>query len=637
MSKRIAMISEHASPLGALGGVDSGGQNVYVAQVAKYLAQIGFEVDVFTRRDDPRLPEIVPCEPGVRVIHVPAGPPEQVRKESLLQYMSQFTDYVLSFCRRENPFDLIHANFFMSGLVGADLKRALGIPLAVTFHALGHIRRQHHGKADGFPEERIAIEQRVMREADCIIAECPQDKADQIELYGADPKRICIIPCGFDPEELWPLDRLACRQRLMLDPNELLILQLGRMVPRKGVDNAIEALARLHHKHGVQARLLVVGGESAQPDPITTPEIGRLQQVAAAEDIADWVTFVGRRGRYDLKYLYSAVDIFVTTPWYEPFGITPLEAMACGTPVVGSDVGGIKFSVEHGETGLLVPPRDPDALAESLATLGKDKELRERMGAQAIRRANNHFTWPKVAASIGDEFERLLTGKQKHVKRLPRTTRSIQRRSKAPSSRSLSRAVFCDKDGTLIPDIPYNVNTKLIRLCPGVASGLWRLQQAGFRLIVVSNQSGVAQGRFQLSDLEAVETRLTELLAENGITLHGFYCCPHDVRGSVSPFNRRCDCRKPEPGLLVRAAKGHGIVLDESWMIGDILNDVEAGRRAGCRTVLIDNGNETKWNFSPQRLPDYFARDFAEATRMILRSAGVGASLENTSVAGGAR
>src|SRR4029079_12413484 len=136
---------------------------------------------------------------------------------------------------------------------------------------------------------------------------------------------------------------------------------------------------------------------------------------------------------------------------------------------------------------------------------------------------------------------------------------------------------------------------------------------------------------------EAVEARLTELLAENGITLHGFYCCSHDVRGSVPPFNRRCDCRKPEPGLLVRAAQEHGVVLDDSWMIGDILNDVEAGRRAGCRTVLIDNGNETKWNFSPQRLPDYFARDFAEATRMILRSAGIGASLENTSVAGGAR
>ncbi len=401
----IALISEHASPLALLGGVDSGGQNVYVAQVARHLARLGHRVDVFTRRDDEHLPEVLEWEPGVRVIHVPAGPAVVVPKEQLLGYMPAFTEWMHTWiCEAHTVYNLIHANFWMSALVAAELKQQTGLPFAVTFHALGKVRRQHQGANDGFPDARFAIEERAVREADLLIAEAPQDEADLVALYAADPARIRLVPCGFDPDEFAPQDKISARQKLGLPTDERIVLQLGRMVPRKGVENVVRGVARLRHAHGIAARLVIVGGESEAPDPVFTPEIGRLQTIAAAENIAESVTFVGRRGRRALADYYAAADLFVSTPWYEPFGITPLEAMACATPVVGSRVGGIQYTVVDGETGYLVPPKDADALGERLAQLFREPALIERFGQQGLARVHQHFTWEKVAASLADAF-----------------------------------------------------------------------------------------------------------------------------------------------------------------------------------------------------------------------------------------
>lgn len=416
------MISEHASPLAGPGSVDSGGQNVYVAQVARHLSQAGYWVDVFTRRDRPDLPEVLEWENGVRIVHVPAGPARFVRKEELLQYMPAFTDFMVDFFQHqtlpargaaaaqfvEPPYDLIHANFWMSGLVAADLKRRLGLPFVITFHALGRVRRIHQGRADGFPSERFEIEDRIVAEADAILAECPQDEEDLIHLYNASPEQITIIPCGFDPAELWPVDRAAARQMLRLPGREFLILQLGRMVPRKGVDTVVEALALLQREQGIQASLVIAGGETEKPDPASTPEIARLQTLAAELGVAERVHFVGRSNRQTLKNYYSASDVFVSTPWYEPFGITPVEAMACGVPVIGSNVGGIRYTVRHAETGFLVPPRDAETLARRLAQLARNPELRTCMGQQAIQRANELFTWQKVANKVAELYERVL-------------------------------------------------------------------------------------------------------------------------------------------------------------------------------------------------------------------------------------
>lgn len=397
----IAIISEHASPISSLGGKDAGGQNVYVAQLASHLCRLGHTIEVFTRRDDPDIPIVQDVAEGFRLINVPAGPAFPIPKEKLLPYMKEFTQFTLQYFKgRSKPFDIIHSNFWMSGLVATEIKRALKIPFMITFHALGRVRRIHQGKTDGFPDERFQIEERIVKEADGIIAECPQDYHDLLTHYRASRSVIHIVPCGFDAEEMHPIPKKYARKLLGLNADEEIILHLGRMVPRKGADNVIKGFAQ-YVKHAKKpGRLLIVGGETETPDPVLTPEIGRLMKVAADEGVEKIVTFTGSKGRSMLKTYYSAADVFVTTPWYEPFGITPIESMACGTPVIGSSVGGIKFTVKHDETGLLVPPNDPIELKQALLKIMSDEELRAKFGENSIHRANQLFTWELMARQI---------------------------------------------------------------------------------------------------------------------------------------------------------------------------------------------------------------------------------------------
>jgi len=407
LMRRIGIISCHASPLAPLGGVDSGGQNVYVGHIAKELSRLGYAVDVFTRRDDPEEPEVVPHD-GVHVIHVPAGPAEHLRKEDLLPHMKEFSDCIAAYCKQHGPYDLFHANFFLSGLAAVALKKQFGTPFVITFHALGVIRRLHQQNADEFPEERVSLEQQIIRAADLTIAECPQDFEDLLNYYSAQPSLLRIIPCGFDPDEIRPMDRRKARSLLGLDPNERVILQLGRMVPRKGVETVIRGFARMIRKFKGRARLLVVGGESGRPDPALTPEIGRLMAIARQEGIEKLVSFCGSCKRSMISVYQSAADIFVSTPWYEPFGITPIEAMASGVPVIGSNVGGIKFTVVDGKTGYLVPPHNPEALAERMAFLLQHPELMRSMGQEGLRRVHDGFTWKTISRELARLYEDVL-------------------------------------------------------------------------------------------------------------------------------------------------------------------------------------------------------------------------------------
>jgi phosphoheptose isomerase len=406
--KKVAFISEHASPLASLGGVDSGGQNVYVAELARNLITLGYKVDIYTRWDNSNLPQIIDWIPGVRVIHMKAGPVEIMEKEKLLPFIPEFTSNMLSFIAKESEdYGLVHANFFMSAMVAIEIKRAYNVPFVVTFHALGMIRKIHQGHEDKFPAERIDIEKQIVREADFIIAECPQDREDLIKYYDAPADRITLIPCGFNPNEFYPLDKLLARLVLNLDQSEFIILQLGRLVPRKGVDNVIRAIGKIK-RTAASVRLVVVGGESDRFDAENNPEIARLRSIAEAEGVSEMVTFAGRKNRDVLKYYYASADLFVTTPWYEPFGITPLEAMACGTPVIGSNVGGIKYSVEDGRTGFLVPPNDPDALALKVFELMNDQVLLKKIKKHAITRVNTLFTWQKISETLAGLYDRIL-------------------------------------------------------------------------------------------------------------------------------------------------------------------------------------------------------------------------------------
>jgi glycosyltransferase involved in cell wall biosynthesis len=409
--KSIAFISDHASPLADLGGVDTGGQNVYVGQLCRFLVNQGYVIDIYTRWDNIEMQQIVNWLPGVRVIHVKAGPVKLMPKEELLPFMPEFRENMLAFMRQENRnYELIHAHFFMSALVAAGIKQLLGIPYTVTFHALGAIRQIHQGNNDKFPPDRIQIEKEVALLADQVIAECPQDRDDLMNYYNVPACKICIIPCGFSDEEFYPIEKHAARDMLKFKRDEPIVLQLGRMVPRKGVDNVVKAVAKLK-ANGKKIKLVIVGGESEEPNPANSPELARLQGIAQKHDVLDHIHFVGRKGRDELKYYYSAADIFITTPWYEPFGITPLEAMACGTPVIGANVGGIKYSVIDGETGALVSPENPGELADKVNELIFDKDRLLQLGQNAVNRVNRYFTWANVAEKVSRVYENIMNQK----------------------------------------------------------------------------------------------------------------------------------------------------------------------------------------------------------------------------------
>lgn len=399
MKKRIALISDHASPLAEPGGVDSGGQNIYVSQLATILADRGHQVDVFTRRTNSG--DALVAERGYRVIHIPAGPPRPVPKEELLQWMPAFGSEAIAFMREQDcVYDIVHAHFWMSGLVAERIRRELGIPYVITFHALGAIRRSHQGSADTFPAERLIVERQLVRRADRIVATCPSELEELTTLYEADPQKIRVIPCGFDPEEMQATKRHEARARLGWAGNEFVVLHVGRIVPRKGIDNLIRGYARWWKASGAKSRLVIAGGETRNPDLARHPEFRRLAEIAKEEGCRYQVAFLGQRSRRELPDLYSAADLFITTPLYEPFGITPLEAMACGTPVIASSVGGLKFSVIDGKTGSLVPPAQPSELATRIDELYRNHALRRDYARQGRARAYECFPWSLLIPQI---------------------------------------------------------------------------------------------------------------------------------------------------------------------------------------------------------------------------------------------
>jgi D-inositol-3-phosphate glycosyltransferase len=423
---KIAIISDHASPLAAPGSIDCGGQNVYVAHLACQLARLGCAVDIFTRRDSPGQALLTHWQRNVRVIHVPAGPASFVSKEDMLPHMAQFARFAVGFARDQRPgYDIVHANFFMSGQVARELRRALGIPYVVTFHALGMVRRMAQRGADGFPDERVAIERALMRDADRVIAECRQDQQDMVRLYGARRANIDIVPCGFDPLTLWPV-RERARARLGLPEDDFVVLQLGRMVPRKGIDTVIEGVAELAARHGVRARLLVVGGAAPPGGGHDTPELRSLMALTDRLGLGRQVTFTGPKPPTELRYWYSAADVFVTTPWYEPFGITPVEAMACATPVIGAAVGGIKSTVVDGRTGYLIAPRDPVQLAARLQRLYADPGHARKLGRAGWRRAHRYYTWRGVAQRILSVYEGVIATNARQSGGAGKTERASQ-------------------------------------------------------------------------------------------------------------------------------------------------------------------------------------------------------------------
>ena len=379
-------MSEHASPLAVLGGVDAGGQNVHVAALATGLARLGSEVVVLTRRDAPDLPDRVELGPGVVVEHVPAGPPRAVPKDDLFPHMAEFGQELARRWTAAPP-DVVHAHFWMSGKAATDAALSAGVPVVQTFHALGVVKRRHQGDADTSPAERLSVEADLAANVDRVVA-TTVDEAFELARLGAEPGRVAVVPCGVDLGRFRPEGRAEARS-----PRRARIVVVGRLVERKGVDDVIRSLALLPG-----AELVVAGG----PDPSelrADAEARRLLGVAAEAGVENRVCLRGRVGRDELPALLRSADAVACVPWYEPFGLVALEAMACGVPVVASAVGGLRDTVVDGVTGLHVPPRRPDALGAALGRLLADPHQARRLGRAGAERARARYSWDHVARS----------------------------------------------------------------------------------------------------------------------------------------------------------------------------------------------------------------------------------------------
>lgn len=390
----IAMISEHASPLAAIGGVDAGGQNVHVAELARALAGRGHEVTVYTRRDNPGLADREPLCPGVTVEHLTGGPPEAMSKDDLPAVLPEMAEDLLHRLPRSEP-DVVHAHYWMSGWLALQANAALDLPVVQTFHALGVVKRRHQGEEDTSPSRRIPTETELSRSVTRLTASCTDECRELIGL-GAARDRIDIVPCGVDITRFKPGDpEPRCGRRR--------IAVISRLVPRKGIDDVIRALPAV-----ADVELVVIGGPERRALS-RDAEAARLMSIAQEVGVRDRVEFRGSVTHAELPGALRSIDVVVCVPHYEPFGLVPLEAMACGIPVVGSAVGGLLDTVVDGVTGLLVPPRRPDAVAAAVRRLLNDERLSAACRRAGPKRARA-YDWPRVAAATERSYLRAALG-----------------------------------------------------------------------------------------------------------------------------------------------------------------------------------------------------------------------------------
>jgi len=386
--RTLAVLSLHTSPLAQPGSGDSGGMNVYVRELVSSLAQAGVESEVYVRRWDDRLPEVVEVEPGFRVVHVPAGPLD-LPKEKLPEVVDEFTDRVEARLRARGDVDALHANYWLSGLAGHQLKHRLDLPLVSTFHTLARVKAE---TGDHEPQGRVDAETDIIACSDAILASCPAEATQLIELYDADPDRIELVPPGVDHAFFSPGDQRGARQALGLGDAPVLLF-VGRIQPLKGVDVAIAALALVERTDAV---LVVVGGPSGVEGDL---EMARARGLVDALGVGDRVRFVPPQPHHLLSTYYRAADVCVVPSRSESFGLVALEAAACGIPVVAAAVGGLRTLVEHGSTGYLVDERDPATYAGFIDKILGRPRLAATLGANASDLAGG-YTWSTTAARL---------------------------------------------------------------------------------------------------------------------------------------------------------------------------------------------------------------------------------------------
>jgi D-inositol-3-phosphate glycosyltransferase len=397
----IAVLSAHTSPLARPGGAKAGGLNVYVLELARQLAGAGCIVDIFSRATSLDTPEVTQLEPGLRVIHLQAGPARSLPPEEVYEQLDAFYAALLAFnLRNEVSYDVVHSHYWLSGLVGERLKTAWRVPHVAMFHTLGEIKNRS-SLSEHETELRIESERAVLRGADRVICATEQERAFLRQLYGADVAKVSVIPLGVDMDRFRPAAKQAARETLGLK-DERIVLFVGRIEPLKGVDILINAAAML--ESDVDCSVLIVGGDEA-----SQPEVEALQGLARQRGIEHRVAFVGAVDHEKLPLYYNAADVCVVPSHYESFGLVAVEAMASGVPVVASRVGGLTGTVKDGETGYLIPWLCPEPFAERIELLLDNEPLRQNLG-EAAREAVARYRWENVAEAVLQVYNDLLDG-----------------------------------------------------------------------------------------------------------------------------------------------------------------------------------------------------------------------------------
>ncbi len=413
---RIAMLSYHTCPLATLGGKDTGGMNVYVRDLARQLGRMGVHVDVFTRSQDEHVPHVLhDLGFGNRVVHIPAGPEAPRPKQELATYLPQFVENVCRFASEKGMrYDLIHSHYWMSGVAALTLRDCWGgVPVLHMFHTLGIMKNrvaQSEAQKEGL--YRVEGEKQVLAQADRIVAATPAEVAQLHWLYQADTSRVVTIPPGVDTARFYPIPKEEAKEFIGIPPEDRMLLFVGRIEPLKGLDILIQAVALMRRRGCFEQHpfcLTVIGGEPDVGRESMSVEMARLQEMRQRHNLEDFVAFLGKKGQDTLPYYYSAAEAVVVPSHYESFGMVALEAMACGTPVVASQVGGLAFLVQDGLTGYHVPVGDPEALCDRLEVLLGDTALRERMGQRAAEFART-YAWEHIAARIVEQYRALCDG-----------------------------------------------------------------------------------------------------------------------------------------------------------------------------------------------------------------------------------
>ena len=400
--KKIALISVHGDPAIDIGKEEAGGQNVYVRKVGEALARLDWQVDMFTRRSSESQAEIVEHSSNCRTIRLDAGPRSFVKRQQIFQYLPEFLRAFLKFQSQQAAiYPIIHTNYWLSAWVGMELKKRQPSRLLHTYHSLGAVKYKAVHQIPEISQTRLEIERQCLLTADAIVATSPQEQEHMRSLM-SEQGNIVVIPCGTDIEQFGSVSRSESRAELNLAPEDKIILYVGRFDRRKGIETLVRAVGYPEVKRHPDLKLIIVGGST--PGRKDGKERERIENLVRELDIADITTFAGRIEHQDLAYYYAAADVCVVPSHYEPFGLVAIEAMACGTPVIASEVGGLKFTVINELTGLLVPSQDERAFAKAIDRVLSYPAWSRQLEKDARKRVVSMFSWDGVARQLEEQY-----------------------------------------------------------------------------------------------------------------------------------------------------------------------------------------------------------------------------------------